>query len=127
MDANVALFMFFSVVVAVVFSFVAVVVWLGQRRKEREVFYRSETIKKLAESSGSDAALEFLRESNRISIRNLRNAFRLAGLVVIAVGVSVMVFLRAMEPSGAVYLAGFIPLCVGVVLFAYAQIILPRE
>ena len=34
------------------FSFLAVASWSDARRKEREAYYRSETLKKIAESSG---------------------------------------------------------------------------
>jgi hypothetical protein len=126
-NTNTALFLFLSVTIGSVFSFVAMVVWSAQRRKEREAYYRSETIKKVAESGSSTAALEFLRESERILARRLRGGLRLAGLIVMSAGVGVMVFLLALNPSKPIFLAGFIPLCVGAALFAYAQFLAPRE
>src|ERR1700692_2221195 len=49
------------------FSFLSVAVWSDARRKEREEYYKNETLKKIAESSGegAKAAIELLREQNR--------------------------------------------------------------
>jgi len=55
---------FLPVTMIAVFAFTSVASWAEARRKEREAFYRSETLKKIAESSGAGgpAALEMLRE-----------------------------------------------------------------
>ena len=49
------------------FGFFAVASWVHARRREREAFYRSEVLKKLAETGaeGSSAALEMFREEQR--------------------------------------------------------------
>ena len=125
MDTNAALFLFLSVTVTVIFSFVAVVLWTTERRKEREAYYRHETIKKLSESAAPGAVIEFLRETDRVSARRLRGALRLAGPVVASAGIGVMIFLKSI--GGPVYLAGVIPLCVGVALFVYGQFMASRD
>ena len=51
MNPNVA--MFLSFVIVSVFSFISVAVWAGTRQQERKDFYRSETLKKLAESGSA--------------------------------------------------------------------------
>ena len=51
------LFLFLSVAVASVFTFIAVIAWAGERRKEREAYYHSEVVKKIAESPGSGGSL----------------------------------------------------------------------
>jgi hypothetical protein len=119
--------MFLSVGAAALFSFIAVTVWATERRKEREAFYRSETIKKVAESASSGAALEFLRETERVSAGRIRGGLRLGGLIAMAAGIGVMVFLRAIIPGTPVYLAGVIPLLVGAVLLGYGQFLAPRD
>jgi len=50
------------------FSFLGVASWSEARRKEREAYYKSETLKKIAESSGEGAksALELLREQDKM-------------------------------------------------------------
>ena len=111
---------------AVLFSFVAVVLWMGARRKEREAYYRSETIKKIAESGTSQAALEYLRETERIAARRTRDGLKLGGLVALAAGVGLMVFLISMGP-GSPYQVGLIPLFVGAALFGYGQFLAPKD
>jgi hypothetical protein len=101
-------------------SFVAVVTWIGNRTKEREEYYRQETLKKIAESGTSEAALEYLRETDRIAQQHLRGGLQLGGLITGSAGIGLMVFLRAIEPNEGIYWVGLIPLLVGVVLFGYA-------
>ena len=44
-----------SVCMVSVFTFVSVGAWARERRKEREAFYRGEILKKLADSTGTQA------------------------------------------------------------------------
>lgn len=118
----------------VVFSFVATLAWLGNRRKEREAYYRSETIKKIAETQGNGAnAIEFLREQEKIFLSRRTDSQKLGGLICIAVGVGSMVLLKAMLASDVdpaahqAYLAGLIPLLIGVVLLTYSLFLAPKE
>lgn len=115
------------VVVTASLSLVAVIVWVAARTKEREAYYRSETLKKVAESGTSTAALEYLRETDRINARRIRGGLRLGGLVTMSVGIGLVVFLRALMPENAVYLVGLIPLLVGASLFGYGQLMMSRE
>src|SRR5688572_24800649 len=104
------LFILMEIVVATAsLSLVAVIVWVGARTKEREAYYRSETLKKIAESGTSTAALEYLRETDRINARRIRGGLRLGGLVTMSVGIGLMVLLRALMPGNAVYIVGLIP------------------
>jgi hypothetical protein len=121
-----AVFLFMSVAVTASFSFIAVLVWTTARRKEREAFYRSETLKKLAESS-VDSALQFLRETERIAARRTQAGLRLGGLLAVAGGAGAMIFLYAIEKNEPMYLAACVPLCVGVALLIYAQFLAPTE
>lgn len=114
-----------------VFSFAAVAVWTGNRRKERETFYKSETLKKVAEAQGGAgiSAIEFLREEEKSAWRRRLEGHKLGGLIMIAVGVGMMVFL-GMIPGAAearVYYLGLIPLLIGVVLMVYAYFLAPKE
>lgn len=45
-----------SLVLVCVFSFLAVASWSKARLRERQAFYKSETIRKIAESQGADLA-----------------------------------------------------------------------
>src|SRR5687767_11785452 len=108
-------------------SFVAVIMWLGFRMKEREDYYRTETVKKIAEHGTSTAALDYLRESDRIARQRLQGGLRLGGIVTVAVGIGLMVSLQAIIEGTSIYLVAIIPLLVGAALFFYAQFMMPDE
>ena len=111
------------------FSFLSVASWSEARRKEREAYYRGETLKKIAEASseGAKSAMELLHEQDRIAARRRLEGVKLGGLITSAVGIGVMVFLRAMERFEPVYLAGVIPLLVGLALLIYAYGLGPKD
>jgi hypothetical protein len=122
------------VVIIVVFSFTAAMAWLAARRKEREAYYRSETVKKIAEGPGGGAsAIEWLREQERIASRRRQEGQKLGGLISMAVGAGMMVFLKMAFAANAnptarqTYLVGLIPLLVGVVLLAYSFFFAPKD
>jgi hypothetical protein len=128
MDSGGALFLFLAVGAASLFSFVAVATWVGARQSERETFYRTELVKKAMESP-TTAALEYLRDRDREeterSARKTRSGLRLGGLVAVAAGIGLMIFLHeiaVMEVGGQrnVYLLGLIPILVGATLFTYS-------
>jgi len=125
----VAMFFFLAVSAVALFSFVAVAVVAGARQKEREAFYESETLKKIAETQGTGAnpALEFLREKEKIARAKQKEGIKLGGLVNIGVGIALMMLLGAMVHGHAVYLVGLVPLFVGVALLVYAFFLAPKE
>jgi hypothetical protein len=115
------------------FSFLAVAVWVGTRHQERKDFYRSEMLKKLAES-GSAAVIEYLREEERqeearraVQRQRMVEGNRLAGSVVAVVGVTLLVALRYLVPGEPVFLLGLIPIGVGVVLMLAPMLVRRRE
>jgi hypothetical protein len=112
-----------------VFTFTSVTTWAEARRKEREAFYKSETIKKIAETSGAGgpAALDLLREQERIDRRNRHDGQRLGGIISVAVAMGLMIFLRAITDTAPVYLVGLIPLFVGLALLAHVAMSRAKE
>ena len=122
-------FAFLSIGAISVFSFVAVAAWSDARRREREAYYRSETLKKLAETQGAggNAALDFLREEEKSVYRRRREGMKLGGLITVAVGIGFMVFLRAEERNEPAYLLGLIPLLIGIALLAYVYVLAPKN
>lgn len=111
------------------FSFLGVASWSDARRKEREAYYTSETLKKIAESSGEGAssAMELLREQQKNAAKRRLEGMKLGGLVTAAVGIGVMVLLRGLEHEEPAYLAGLIPLLIGLALLVYAFLLAPKE
>jgi hypothetical protein len=113
------------------FSFLSVAAWSEARRKEREEYYRNDTLKKIAESSseGAKAALDLLREQNNSSTQRRMEGMKLGGLITAAVGLGVMVLLHGIvdQGEGPVYLVGVIPLLVGLALLTYVFVLAPKQ
>src|SRR6516162_7111304 len=87
--------LFLSVGAIALFSFVAVVTWSDNRRREREAYYKSEFLKRISEMQ-ADSAVAVLREEERNALRRRLEGIKLGGLVTTAVGIALMVFLRAL-------------------------------
>ena len=120
---------FLPVLMVAVFTFVSIAAWSDSRRREREAFYRSEVLKKAAESAGTGgtAALELMREQERVDRGRRREGQRLGGLITLAVGTGLMIFLHAVVSEEPVYLVGLIPTFVGVALLVYGFLSRERE
>jgi hypothetical protein len=111
------------------FGFFGVASWVNARRREREAFYRSEVLKKLADAGpeGSSAALEMFREQQRAAVRNRLESQRLAGLILAAVGLGLMPLLKGVASHEGVWTVGLIPALVGTVLLIYSYVLAPRQ
>ncbi len=111
------------------FSFLSVAAWSDARRKEREEYYRNETLKKIAESSGegAKAAIELLREQNKTVTKRRLEGLKLGGLITAVVGIGVMALLHGLVNDEPVYLAGLIPLLIGLALLTYTFLLAPKE
>jgi ferric-dicitrate binding protein FerR (iron transport regulator) len=118
-----ALAIFLSVGAASMFSMISIVAWSDARRMERETYYRSELLKKAAESdaSGAAATIEYLRTQEATASRRRNEAFKLGGLITAAAGIGLMIFLRLIvsETAPPIYTLGLIPTLIGAVLLVY--------
>jgi fatty acid desaturase len=114
-----------TVIAAAALSLIAVLAWLNLRKREREAHYRSEAVRRIVETGDAAAALEIIRELQNADTSRMRNGARLAGLVTIAAGIGLTVFLAA-AVAGAehpIYLVGLIPILVGVALLIFTELI----
>src|SRR5262249_37515624 len=89
-------------------------------------FYRSELLKRLAESPGpaAEPVLALLREDEARKRRRVREGLTLAGLIVLASGGCLVAILWAAEPAfapGVAVTVGLLPILVGVVLLFHAR------
>lgn len=130
-DMNLPMVLFLSVASMAFFSFVAVAVWSQERRRKREAYYRTEVLRKTVETQGSGGgyAIEFLREEEKNSARRRREGQKLGGFIMIAIGIGMMVFIKAVDrgdPDPA-YLVGLIPLFVGFALLACTYLFAPKH
>jgi hypothetical protein len=127
---NFGLWAFLSVGAVVMFGiFIPVVTWMDSRRKEREAFYKAETFRRVAEASGegAKAAVQLLREEDRLKRIKMIEGLKIGGIVNICIGIGLMIFLRAMlgGGSGSPYLCGMIPGMIGVGLLASGFLVAP--
>jgi hypothetical protein len=129
MNQFLPVFLFLSVASIALFSFIAVAVWSQERRREREAYYRSETLKKLADTqgAGSSSAIDFLREEEKNAVRRRREGQKLGGLTTVAVGIALMVFIRSVDRGNPAYLVGLIPLFIGAALLVYVYFLGPNQ
>jgi hypothetical protein len=113
----------FIPIVAIVSMFTMIIfgIWFGTRKKEREAFYKSETLRRITESSseGAKAAIDLLKEEERLSRIKAREGLKIGGLICVAVGIALLIFLRMLVHDEPVYLCGLIPGFIGVALLSY--------
>jgi hypothetical protein len=122
------LWMFLSIgAVSLFVVFIPLVSWIDARRKEREAFYKADTTRRLVESSGEGAkvALEMLREEDLQRKSKTREGMKIGGLINLAVGLALIIFLRALIGNEPVYLCGLIPGFIGVAMLVYALFLAP--
>ena len=112
----------FIPIVAIVSTFTMIIfaIWFGTRKKEREAFYKSETLRRITESSGegAKAAIELLKEEDRLKRIKTREGLKIGGIVNLGVGVGLTIFLWVLV-GPAVALCGLIPGLIGVALLVY--------
>ena len=117
----------FLTISAVVFFgiFIPVTSFVDSRRKEREAFYKAETFRRLAETSGegAKAAVDLLRQENRIKQIKTLEGLKIAGVINLGVGVALVIFLRALIGGEPVYLCGLIPGFIGAGMLAYVYLL----
>lgn len=114
------MWMFLSIgAVSLFVVFIPLVSWIDARRKEREAFYRADTMRRLAETSGegAKAAMELMQQENRLARIKTREGLKIGGLITLAVGVSLTIFLGSEHDKA--YLVGLIPALIGVAQLAY--------
>ena len=113
--------------IVALFSFLAVAKWSDNRRREREAYYKNETVRKVMEMPGATPATvqEFVREQQAIADQRRREGLKLGGLITIAAGVGIIVFLIG-KPGPRIFTIGAIPLLVGIALMVYAYFLAPR-
>jgi hypothetical protein len=125
------LWMFLSIGAVSMFGvFIPLVTFFDNRRKEREAFYRAETLRRVAEAPGDGAksALEMLREEERAKAVKTIEGMKVGGLINLGVGIALLIFLRFMIGGGpgSPYLCGLIPVFIGLALLCYALFMAPN-
>src|SRR5579862_9227645 len=124
-------YLFLSATSIALFSFIAVAVCSIERRRERDAYYRSETVRKITEAQGAGgrSAIEYLRQEEKGTLRRRREGLKLGGLVTAAIGVGLMVFIKAVDRSDPdpAYLVGVIPLFISIALLGYTYVLAIKQ
>lgn len=124
--ANYGLWLFLSVGAVALFGiFLPLSVWMDHRRKEREAFYKADTIRRIAEApgQGGNAAVELMREQARMASLKTREGLKIGGIINMGVGIGVTIFLYALLHGSPVFLCGLIPALIGVAMLVYVYVL----
>jgi hypothetical protein len=116
------LWMFLSIgAVSLFVVFIPLVSWIDSRRKEREAFYKADTFRRVVESTGESAkaALAMLQEEGRQQRIKTREGMKIGGVINLAVGIALVIFLHALIAGEQVYLCGLIPAFIGAAMLVY--------
>jgi hypothetical protein len=123
------LFLFLSIGAICVFTFVSIAVASESKRKEREAYYKSESFRRIAEMPATSSAgvLEVMREEQRMKLRNRNEGMKIGGLINIAVGLGLVIFLYSLGGKDSPYLCGLIPAFIGIAMLVYVLLLAPKE
>lgn len=118
------LWLFLSIgAIALFVVFLPLMNWIDSQRKEREAFYRAETIRRVSEASGEGAraAMELLREQDRLNRIKKMEGLKIGGLINLFLGIGLVVFMYFMlgGAHGPAF-AGLIPAAIGLAMLIYA-------
>ena len=121
---NLCLWGFLAVGAVALFGvFLPITTWMEHQRKERDAFYKAESLRRLTEApgDGAKAAIEMMREQNRMAQIKQREGMKLGGLITVAVGAGLCIFLYMVAGGapGSPWLVGLIPGFVGIALLVY--------
>lgn len=115
------LWAFLSVGAVALFAvFLPITTWLEARRKDREAFYKAETLRRVTESSpdGAKASIEYLREVNRMAQFKTIEGLKIGGLTMTGIGIGVIVLVWVLAgPKESV--SGLVPLLMGLAMLGY--------
>ncbi len=104
------------------FGFLAIATWVDSRRRERELFFRHELLKKIAENPGSNAdqVMALLRQEEIDRVERVRDRLRLGGWITFAAGMGVSLLLSQLVRVPGLWAVGAIPSLIGLALLLSA-------
>ena len=109
------------------FVFIVVYIWIRQKRKERESYYRFELSKHLADKGmGEEALMKLLETDKKSRWADRREGLKLSGLILLGIGVGLLIGLRFIEDAD-VWMVGWIPAALGAGLLVYGLFLAPKS
>lgn len=119
MAPNTGLWLFLAAAVVASLTFITIVVWAENRRKERQEYYRFEFRKRLVEAGKMDAAsfASLMRYEHELGLQQGRQKLLVAAFVIAGVGVGTCLGLQFIGDS--FWMLGLIPLSIGLCMLAY--------
>ncbi len=133
---------FLAILMVSVFSFTSVAVWTENRRKEREAYYKSESVRHRSEAlqriatqpgESTELVLKMMREEERIRLEEERakdrkrmEGMKVGGMINIGVGLGLMGFFYGIGGRESPFLCGLIPAFIGVALLVYVLWLAPK-
>lgn len=115
------LWAFLSVSAVALFGvFLPFTTYIESRRKEREAFYKADSLRRVSEASGdaAKASIEYLREQSRLMRIQTIEGLKIGGLILTAVGIGVVALLWQLAGHD-VAVCGVIPALIGLAMLAY--------
>ncbi len=124
--ANAPFWLFLATVCVASLTFVTVIVWAENRRKERKEFYRFEFRKKLVESGKMDASsfASLIQYENDIRLLQARQKLLIGSFVILGTGIGVCFGFQFI--SGSVWKLGLIPVSIGLSMLVYGLFLAPK-
>ena len=109
-------------------AMIVLIVYFEEKRKAKQSLYRSELLKKIADSQGdaADKIMEMIRQEELDAKIRRREGIKLGGMITAAAGLGAMALLFMLVPAQPVWVAGVVPLLIGLALFIYAQTMAPK-
>ena len=117
------LWAFLSVGAVALFGiFLPITTCLESRRKEREAFYKADTLRRVSEASGDagKSSIEFLREQNRVVQYRTIEGLKIGGIIMVGIGLGVVILLYVLT-GPAVSTCGLVPLFIGLAMLIYVH------
>ncbi len=115
----VTFWLFLAATVVASLTFVSIIVWAENRRKERQEFYRFEFRKRLVDAGKMDAGslASLMRYEHELRLQQGRQKLLVAAFVILGVGVGICVGLQFI--GGSFWRLGLIPASIGLSMLAY--------